>query len=68
MRRSPPIIRRPLFCVAIHYAADPPRDEAITEAGLTKEAAEAAAERLNEMEAPFVARVKRMRWRLVTAA
>lgn len=61
-------IRRPLFSVVVRSADGGLRGEAITEAGLTKEAAEAAAERLNDLEAPFVARVKRMKWRLVCAA
>jgi len=65
---NPVPIRRPLFCVAIRSVDGSLRGESITEAGLTKEAAEAAAERVNELEAPFVARVKRMRWAIVVAA
>lgn len=41
------------------------RGESITETGLSKEATDAAAERLKDLEAPYAARIRKIRWRLV---
>lgn len=62
---SPSFTRRPLFAVVVRSADGTFGGEAIAEAGLTKEAAERAAERLNVLGDVLTARVRKMRWRLV---
>lgn len=62
------LVRRQLFSVVVRAVDDDMEGEIVAERGLTQEAAERAAERLNDLEAPFVATVRNMRWALVGAA
>ena len=62
------IIREPLFAVMLRVADGTMRGAAVSDRGLTKEAAERAAEAVNALDGPFVAVVRPMKWKLVGAA
>lgn len=63
---SPSLTRRPLFAVVVRAYGAPSKRDTVAAACLTKEAAEAAAEALPDASGELcVARVRKMRWRLV---